>query len=209
MNRQDIQFMGKMTAGITHEMNNVLAIIKEAGGLMEDLLAMSGGDNVPKVEKWQRSLGRIKDQVDRGVVLSRTLNRFAHSMDDPAAAVDLGGMLDQARVLNERFARLKKVDLRSEAESGIRFQADPFGLLLVLSACIEACLAVCQTGAEIRLTGARGADGVFIDVAVSAEGVSGPLESIPFADGPVPAGGVRVGPLERDGLTGLRVILAG
>ena len=32
----EIVFFGKITAGITHEMKNVLAIIKESSGLVED-----------------------------------------------------------------------------------------------------------------------------------------------------------------------------
>jgi hypothetical protein len=34
-------FMGRITAGVTHEMKNVLAIIKESAGLMEDFLKIS------------------------------------------------------------------------------------------------------------------------------------------------------------------------
>ena len=34
--KRQVAFFGRMTAGITHEMKNVLAIIKESSGLMQD-----------------------------------------------------------------------------------------------------------------------------------------------------------------------------
>ncbi len=48
MNNRDLSetaFMGKITAAITHEMKNVLAIIKESAGLMEDLLSVAKDDS--------------------------------------------------------------------------------------------------------------------------------------------------------------------
>lgn len=46
----EIVFFGKITAGITHEMKNVLAIIKESSGLMEDLILLRPEDDFPHKE---------------------------------------------------------------------------------------------------------------------------------------------------------------
>ena len=40
-NEKELEFFGKITAGITHEMKNVLAIIKKSAGLMEDIMSLS------------------------------------------------------------------------------------------------------------------------------------------------------------------------
>jgi len=37
----EIAFFGRITAGVTHELKNVLAIVNESSGLMQDLLALS------------------------------------------------------------------------------------------------------------------------------------------------------------------------
>lgn len=42
----EIRFMGRITAGITHEMRNVLAVIRESAGLIQDL--MEKCQDVPK-----------------------------------------------------------------------------------------------------------------------------------------------------------------
>ena len=40
----EIAFFGKVTASITHEIQNVLSIIKESSGLIDDVLSFSGKD---------------------------------------------------------------------------------------------------------------------------------------------------------------------
>ncbi|MCP3901564.1 MAG: sensor histidine kinase, partial [Desulfobacteraceae bacterium] len=46
-NRDDkAAFFGKITASITHEIQNVLAIIKENAGLMEDFLLINQSGEV-------------------------------------------------------------------------------------------------------------------------------------------------------------------
>jgi len=44
-------FMGRITASATHDMKNVLAIIKESAGLMEDLIALHKDLPAPLQEK--------------------------------------------------------------------------------------------------------------------------------------------------------------
>ena len=54
---RDALFMGRMTAQATHEMQNILATIRESSGLMEDLLAM-GGENFAHAERFKRGRPR-------------------------------------------------------------------------------------------------------------------------------------------------------
>jgi len=86
---KEAAFMGRITAGVTHEMKNVLAIIKESAGLMEDLLALSKDASFPHREKFSSVLSKIRNQVARGVDISTRLNAFAHSPDRRPADVDL------------------------------------------------------------------------------------------------------------------------
>ena len=58
MREQETAFIGKITAGVTHEFMNVLSTIKEASGLMEDLLAeISAGRSLDDLDK--KTLRRI------------------------------------------------------------------------------------------------------------------------------------------------------
>ena len=108
----EIAFMGKITAGVTHEMKNVLAIIRESAGLMEDLLSVAKDDSFPAREKFLKILSGIDDQVTRGVGLANALNQFAHGPDQPLATVDMNGLIDQLVFLCQRFALSKRLHLK-------------------------------------------------------------------------------------------------
>ena len=108
-------FMGKITAGATHEMKNVLAIIKESAGLMEDLLNVGQEESFPIREKFLRILSRIGDQVTRGVNLVNALNGFAHNPDQSVATVDINHLIVELISLCQRFALSKKLTLKNIA----------------------------------------------------------------------------------------------
>jgi C4-dicarboxylate-specific signal transduction histidine kinase len=173
MEQHESAFLGRISAGMTHEIKNVLAIIKESSGLMEDLLALSRDASFPYREKFQQVLATIRDQVGRGVELTTRLNRFAHSMDEPVAEVELNDLIGQMAMLMQRFARLKKVQLQvTPAERPITVRNDPFRLQLVLAACVDCLLAQSQEGAVIRLQAQRDEQRAELRVVADRQGLS-------------------------------------
>ena len=78
MSEKEIKFIGKITAGVTHEVNNVLASIREISGLMTDILSVIDDKSFPRKEKFQTSLQKIQNQIERGVKLTSQLNKFSH-----------------------------------------------------------------------------------------------------------------------------------
>jgi hypothetical protein len=154
MEMSEVAFSGKITAAFTHEMKNVLAIIKEAAGLMEDLLLMSRDVPFPHRERFARAIGTIGEQVTRGVELSNRLNRFAHSSDEPAAVVDLNALAGQFAGLVHRFPRLKNVILaaaKPEEGAGASIFVSPVRLQMGLFAAAACCWNNMPAGGEILL----------------------------------------------------------
>jgi signal transduction histidine kinase len=134
----EIAFLGKITASMTHEIANSLAIILESAGLLSDILNLSQEGDFPHREKFQRVLGNINDQVKRGVDISNRLNQFAHSMDEPLAAVNVPELLARVVLLMRRLAKHRGIELTAEAkEAELAIRSDPFRLQLVLAAVIE------------------------------------------------------------------------
>lgn len=91
MTNPDIEataFMGKITAGVTHELQNVLAIIKESSGLMNDLVMIS--EEIPEDQKdrYHQIIRSMDNQVLRGGELLKSLNGLAHSTDGSRNDVD-------------------------------------------------------------------------------------------------------------------------
>ncbi len=138
MRNLEMAFLAKITASMTHEIANSLAIILESAGLLSDILNLSPEGDFPHREKFQRVLGNINDQVKRGVDISGRLNQFAHSMDEPLAAVKVPELLGRVVLLMRRLAKRRGIELSAEAaDPDLVITSDPFRLQLVLGSVIE------------------------------------------------------------------------
>lgn len=103
------RFSGAVGASLSHEINNVLAIVSELNGIIEDLHAFRGSDEPISPEKLENLTGRISKELDRGKDFVKLLNRFAHSVDHPAGPLDLAEVIDQVSRIIARPARLRNV----------------------------------------------------------------------------------------------------
>jgi signal transduction histidine kinase len=137
MNEKEIAFIGKITAGVTHEINNALASIKEISGLMEDIISMSSADSFAHKEKFQKVLPKIGEQVQRSVKLTTQLNKFSHLSDEYTAQVELNDFIAHLIFLTQRFARIKNVELQYQpADQPVNFNTNPIQLQMALYNCI-------------------------------------------------------------------------
>lgn len=142
MEGKELAFFGKIAAGVTHELKNVLAIINESNGLMSDLLAMAMEAPFPHRERFLRSISKIDDQVRRGVDITTRFNQFAHSMDNAVVSADLNEIVERTVALAQRFARLKNVELKAAGSGAPIFAVtSPFRLQMALTKAVEVCIA--------------------------------------------------------------------
>ncbi len=153
LKRKEIVFFGKITAGITHEIKNVLAIIQESSGLMEDIIDVTENGAFPHKDKFIKSLNRIRGQIQRGIDITSRLNRFAHSSDHCPASLDLNEITEQMVLLASRFARLKNVVLESSpSDPPLIIKSDPVSLEMALFESIEILLNVIGSTGKITLS---------------------------------------------------------
>lgn len=117
---RDAQFMGRLTASATHDLQNVLATIRESSGLMEDLLAM-GAENFPHLERFKKGLAVLSQQVERGMELSEQLNFCAHAQEVSPAGAELNEAMSSLVGLTRRQAARGRVKLTlTPGRSGLR-----------------------------------------------------------------------------------------
>lgn len=168
----EIEFFGRITAGFTHELKNVLATVRESAGLMEDILGMSQGGASPHSARLSRSLAIIQGQVKRGIELLSGFNRFAHSPDQPGnARLDLNETVEQIVLLSQRFARLKGVTLKAlRAEEAVPVELPLVLLQMVLFSGLEFCWNRTPTGGEVSLCVAGKESGPVVDFLCRADG---------------------------------------
>lgn len=145
-------FLAMMTASATHELRNVLAIVKESAGLVEDIVHAFDRKGTLDPEKVHRTVDRIRVQVDRGADLLTNLNRLAHTTDHDAGTLDLRQEVEQVAYLSRRFARRSGQEIAVELdEEEVPVSVHPLHLQMLLFHAIESCMDRCPEGTTITL----------------------------------------------------------
>jgi len=85
--------IGRMAAGVAHEINNPLAIINEKAGLLKDLVQHT--ENCPNGDKFIKLANSITGSVERCSKVTHRLLGFAKRMEDNIEVVDLKSLLEE------------------------------------------------------------------------------------------------------------------
>ena len=93
-NNDDLAFFGKVNASISHELKNILAIISEAAGLLQDLTEMATRGQKIELEMLKTCSQDIVEEIQRGFSTIKQMNTFSHSVDAPLQSVNLIEVLD-------------------------------------------------------------------------------------------------------------------
>jgi C4-dicarboxylate-specific signal transduction histidine kinase len=158
-----VRFFSKMSASISHDIKNVLAVINENAGLLEDLCLMAEKGRAIDPGRLTRLAGDVKEQVRRGDIIAIRLHRFAHSVDDARARTDLSDLLDLLTALSQRFAAAKGVALEVRRPgSPVHATTRPFLLLNLLWLCLEQAIAAAGEGRSVLMAAEPAAEGACI-----------------------------------------------
>lgn len=130
---QELQYFGKVSASVSHELKNVLAILNENAGLLQDFAAMTAQGQALDPERIQRLAGTMLEQINRGDEIIKRMNRFAHSADNNRATVDVNELVTLVVELFGRTAtnRGVKVEVKAPATT-VNINTDPFALETLL-----------------------------------------------------------------------------
>jgi signal transduction histidine kinase len=155
-----IQFFGKMSASISHDLKNVLAVINENAGLLEDLCLMAGKGKPLDPGRMKRLAEDVKNQIRRGDRIITSMNAFAHSADSESVTIDLRDLLGLLAELALRNASMRGVRLEFDRPSDpVTITTSPFLLLNLLWFCLDYSMAAAGPGKTVALAAEKTADG--------------------------------------------------
>jgi signal transduction histidine kinase len=136
-----LQFFGKMSASISHEIKNALAIINESAGLLEDL-SLRAEKGIPvEPERLKKQAANILKQIRRADGIIQNMNKFAHSIDEPMKNIDIGETVALVAALSGRFAMMKGITLETPPPATpVTMHTSPFFLENLLYLCLDFCM---------------------------------------------------------------------
>ena len=169
-----LRFFGQISASVSHEFKNVLAIINENAGLMEDIILMEEKGLPLDPEKFGRLTAAIGKQVRRADGIVRNMNRFAHSADKQAELISINATLSLLIDLTKRMLDIRGVSVKLiPAADEAAITTNPFSLENLVWRCIDFTANNLAPGGTLEIT-----------VEKTESGARVRISSIDFADKP-------------------------
>lgn len=171
---QKLASIGEMAAGIAHEINNPLAIIRQEAEWTLHLLKQGDSLDPKAVEELQSSVRQIVHEVDRCSEITRNLLDFARKREPVMQAVEINRVIEDMTRLVEKEARNNNINLIREFHQHLPtiYSDAPQLRQVILNLLTNATHAVKKNGVITITTRQSGSDGLDILISDTGGGIS-------------------------------------
>ena len=158
LREQDLAFFGRVGADVTHEMRNILSVLGEQSGLLDDVLSLAERGKAPDLGKLKGLAAKMMVQVKRGTEGMERFSRFAHATERPTASFDLAALAGNTAALAERQIKRGNCDLAvAVPDEPVLVATNPFSLQRAIFSAIQLVLESLEKGQSLTVTvAARG-----------------------------------------------------
>jgi two-component system NtrC family sensor kinase len=111
--------LGKMAAGVAHEINNPLNTVIQKTGWMEDLLKEEEFQNSKNIEEYKKSIEKIEYHVERARKVVHNMLGYARKMEPHLEDVDINRTINRTIDMLENYARINNIDIQTDLDTNI------------------------------------------------------------------------------------------
>ena len=164
--------LGKMAAGVAHEMNNPLQIISDQAGWMKDLLEEEDVANSSNFQEYEECIRKIQRHLERCRSVTHRLLRFGRRMEPTQEMVDINDILSETVSFLETEARNRDIVIQTFYDTKLpRITTDQAQLQQVFLNIIDNAIdAIGKSGSIDIRTGQKDANPAEISIEVSDSG---------------------------------------
>lgn len=168
---QKLSSIGRLAAGVAHEINNPLAIINEKAGLMNDVMEMQA--DFPDKERFKGLIAAILRSVDRCRGITHRMLGFARHMDVKIEDLNVNEILKETEGFLEKEALYRNVKITLNLDQDLpHISSDRGQLQQVFLNILNNALAAVPDGGKVDVNTAAVYDGVSITFADNGCGMS-------------------------------------
>lgn len=163
--------LGRLSAGVAHEINNPLAIINEKAGLIKDLFTLRR--QYAEDPKLLGLVDAILYSVERCATITRRLLNFARHIDVRPRLLDVGEVVQEVLGFLGKEAEFRSIAVSVQVDPDVpQIESDRGRLQEIFLNLINNALAAMTDGGRLAITARRSEDGLIcVTVADSGSGI--------------------------------------
>jgi len=165
--------IGRLAAGVVHEINNPLATISACAEALESRVKEGAFSDSAALEDLREYLGLIRSEAFRCKSITNGLLDFSHTRAAEHAPLDLGNVISSATRLVTHQQRGEGIEFMIEsAENLPRVSGDAGQLQQAIIALATNAVDAMPEGGQLRITTASDGSRVFVEVSDTGAGIA-------------------------------------